>query len=359
METQESNKIFSDIDDLYVRYLEVSLKKDDVDFKEKYAVALKLARDKLIIAVCRLYFEFENKVDSNKNILPVTSKNINNDNYSDIVVIETINAMDTYTENGYSFSQYVCMKINQARGKERSKRIASSNNGGSPISEYEAQQIRRVMKKDKELLKFGIYDDNKRNEKLAKLLSTESHPMTVDSIIHFKQLGKSRTSSIEMNNSDGETYSVIDQDKNLTDKNFITPESDLLKKEFDIQINKLFLEIDNIYVEKYDIKESEILTISLLKSFQTQKDDFVKESNSLKDFYPDIYLLLSKYKCIDKTILNSFFEVPSYVLPTQHEIEEKYGLKEKYAGKLLQRFREAIAGNKNIEEYFFDYIKKR
>ena len=34
METQESNKIFSDIDNLYAKYLEVSLKKDDAAFKE-------------------------------------------------------------------------------------------------------------------------------------------------------------------------------------------------------------------------------------------------------------------------------------------------------------------------------------
>ena len=196
METQESNKIFSDIDNLYAKYLEVSLKKDDAAFKEKYAVALKSVRDKLIIAVCKLYFKFENKVGSSKNISPVTARNKNNDNYSDIVVIETINAMDTYTDNGYSFSQYVCMKINSAKGKEQSRKIASYNHGGSSISEYEAQQIRRVMKKDKELLKFGIYDENKRNEKLSRLLSTDSHPMSVESIVHFKQLGSCQTTGI-------------------------------------------------------------------------------------------------------------------------------------------------------------------
>ena len=120
--------------------------------------------------------------------------------------------MDTYTDNGYSFSQYVCMKINSAKGKEQSRKIASYNHGGSSISEYEAQQIRRVMKKDKELLKFGIYDENKRNEKLSRLLSTDSHPMSVESIVHFKQLGSCQTTDIEGKNSDGELYSVIDQE---------------------------------------------------------------------------------------------------------------------------------------------------
>ena len=325
METQESNKIFSDIDNLYAKYLEVSLKKDDAAFKEKYAVALKSVRDKLIIAVCKLYFKFENEVGSSKNISPVTARNKNNDNYSDIVVIETINAMDTYTDNGYSFSQYVCMKINSAKGKEQSRKIASYNHGGSSISEYEAQQIRRVMKKDKELLKFGIYDENKRNEKLSRLLSTDSHPMSVESIVHFKQLGSCQTTGIEGKNSDGELYSVIDQEKNLTEKHFVTPESEALRAEFKAQINKLFLEIDKIYSEKNDKRESEILTISLLKPFQIQKDEFNKNSNSLKTFNLDLYILLSQYGCIDKSILQSFFEDPDYILPTQSDIEKKYG----------------------------------
>ena len=359
METQESNKIFSDIDNLYAKYLEVSLKKDDAAFKEKYAVALKSVRDKLIIAVCKLYFKFENEVGSSKNISPVTARNKNNDNYSDIVVIETINAMDTYTDNGYSFSQYVCMKINSAKGKEQSRKIPSYNHGGSSISEYEAQQIRRVMKKDKELLKFGIYDENKRNEKLSRLLSTDSHPMSVEPIVHFKQLGSCQTTGIEGKNSDGELYSVIDQEKNLTEKHFVTPESEALRAEFKAQINKLFLEIDKIYSEKNDKRESEILTISLLKPFQIQKDEFNKNSNSLKTFNLDLYILLSQYGCIDKSILQSFFEDPDYILPTQSDIEKKYGLKDKYAGKLLQRFRESIAENGAVKDYFYDFIKKK
>lgn len=359
METQESNKIFSDIDNLYAKYLEVSLKKDDAAFKEKYAVALKSVRDKLIIAVCKLYFKFENKVGSSKNISPVTARNKNNDNYSDIVVIETINAMDTYTDNGYSFSQYVCMKINSAKGKEQSRKIASYNHGGSSISEYEAQQIRQVMKKDKELLKFGIYDENKRNEKLSRLLSTDFHPMSVESIVHFKQLGSCQTTGIEGKNSDGELYSVIDQEKNLTEKHFVTPESEALRAEFKAQINKLFLEIDKIYREKNDKRESEILTISLLKPFQIQKEEFNKNSNSLKTFNLDLYILLSQYGCIDKSILQSFFEDPDYILPTQSDIEKKYGLKDKYTGKLLQRFRESIAENGAVKDYFYDFIKKK
>lgn len=267
--------------------------------------------------------------------------------------------MDTYTDNGYSFSQYVCMKINSAKGKEQSRKIASYNHGGSSISEYEAQQIRRVMKKDKELLKFGIYDENKRNEKLSRLLSTDSHPMSVESIVHFKQLGSCQTTGIEGKNSDGELYSVIDQEKNLTEKHFVTPESEALRAEFKAQINKLFLEIDKIYREKNDKRESEILTISLLKPFQIQKEEFNKNSNSLKTFNLDLYILLSQYGCIDKSILQSFFEDPDYILPTQSDIEKKYRLKDKYTGKLLQRFRESIAENGAVKDYFYDFIKKK
>lgn len=364
MEKQEGNKIFSDIDKLYSEYYEVFLKKNDADFKEKYAIAYKSARDKLIIAVCKLYFKFEHKEGSCKNIPPVTKRNKNNDNYSDIVLLETVKAMDEYQDSdsrkkGYSFSNYVCMKINYAKGKEYSKNIASSNQGGSEISDYEAAQIRRVLKKDKELIKFGIYDENKRNEKIAMLLSTNSYAMTVEAVIRFKQLGTCQTTEIEVETSEGKTYSVIDSEKNRTEKNHITPESEYLKNEQSVYLEKLFCEIDDIYAKKNDVRESEIFTVALLKPFQVEKKNYVQENGSLQDFYPDIYAILAKYNCIDKAILRPFFEECDYCLPTQEEIEKKYGLNKKYAGTLLMRFRESFSGSKNIKEYFYDYLKKK
>jgi AAA15 family ATPase/GTPase len=213
--------------------------------------------------------------------------------------------------------------------------------------------------KDKELIKFGIYDENKRNEKIAMLLSTNSYAMTVEAVIRFKQLGTCQTTEIEVETSEGKTYSVIDSEKNLTEKNHITPESEYLKNEQSVYLEKLFCEIDDIYAKKNDVRESEIFTVALLKPFQVEKKNYVQENGSLQDFYPDIYAILAKYNCIDKAILRPFFEECDYCLPTQEEIEKKYGLNKKYAGTLLMRFRESFSGSKNIKEYFYDYLKKK
>ena len=359
MEQQDVEKTFSEINKLYDIYHDISLRKNEAGFLSNYSIAYKSAREKLIIAVCKLYFKFEYSEDSNDTIHVVTVKNKNNDNYSDVIIDATIKAMDSYEESGsrekgYLFSQFVCLKIKQAKGKEESEKIISLNHGGRTVSDYEAKMIRRVMKKDIELKKFGILDEDKRNEKISLLLTTDSHIVSVESVIRFKNLFKNQTISTEQKSSNGEEYSILDLEKNLNEKNYITPESEIIKSEFNSQINILLSEIDSM---KYDKRESEIFTIALLKSFQMEKEEYLNKFSSLDGFNLPIYSLLSHHKCIETIILDSFFNDPNYKLPTQNFIEKKYGLKDKYGGKLLQRFREAIAANKTVRDYFYDFIK--
>ena len=361
MKQQDVEKIFAEINKLYDEYHDISLRKNDTDFSFRYSAAYKSAREKLIISVCKLYFKFEYREDSNDKTHVVTVKNKNNDNYSDVILEATINAMDSYEESGGKekgilFSQFVCLKIKQTKGKEKSKTIISSNHGGRTVSDYESNMVRRVMKKDAELEKFGIFDENKRNEKIALLLSTDTHIISIESVIHFKKLSKNQTIGTEQASPHGDEYSILDIEKNLNEKNYITPESEMIKRELSCQLNILLSEIDSM---KYDTKESEIFTIALLKAFQLEKEEYIKKFGSLEKFNFSIYSLLSRHKCIESIILDSFFNDPNYKLPTQNDIENKYGLSEKYGGKLLQRFRETIAANKKVRDYFYDFIKEK
>lgn len=361
MKQQDAEKIFAEINKLYEQYHEVSLKKNDADFSSNYSVAYKSARDKLIIAVCKLYFKFEHSEGSNEKIQAVTVRNKNDDNYSDIVLETTIIAMDSYEESGSKekgcfFSQFVCLKINQAKGKEQSKKIISSNQGGRTVSDYESNMIRRVMKKDAELEKFGIFDENKRNEKIALLLTTDSHNVSVEMVIRFKQLAKNQTMRTEQESTNGDNYSVLDLEKNLQEKNFITPESEFLENELREQLPLLLNEMECIFNEKADKKVADLLAVSLLDCFEPMKKTYIQSGNQIKDFYPFVYELLSRYCCLEQSIVRRFFTEPDYSLPTQKDIIDKYGLGKSAASKILSRFREKLKHTENVEKYFSDFL---
>ena len=353
MQQEKYDGYFSKINELYSQYLEVVSKKETSDFNEKWKSAYKIIREKLIIAVCKVYFDFE--IKENTESPAVDKNNRYDDNYSDIVLEETINALESYENssskaNGYQFSYYVCTNIRQELGKARSKTFISVNHGGACISDYEAEMTRKVIKKDKELQKLGIKDENKRNQKLEVLLD-----IGIETVQKYKSLSKCQTSSTEQE-KDGKTYSVLDLESNLQEKNFITPESEFLKKELEEQLPILLDEMDEIFNKKADDKVSELLTVSLLDSFVSLKKAHIQDRNQMTDFYPFLFNMLSEYDCFNKEIIKNFFTDMDYILPTQKDITDKYGFDKSAASKILSRFRGKLKDNEKVKKYFSEFL---
>lgn len=342
---------FSKINELYSQYVDVASKKNDADFDKKWAYAYKTIREKIILAVCKVYFEYEIKKDSDKSNKTIIYQDINDDNYSDIVVEEIINALDSYEsssskEKGYQFSYFVCINIRQEIGKERSKAYVSVNHGGTEVSDYEATMTRRILKKDKELQKMGIYDEEKRNQKLAVLLD-----IGIETVQKYIALGKNQTTSTELE-KDGRTYSKLDLENNLQERNFITPESEYIVNEMKEQIPLMLNEMESIFLKKPDVKTAELLAISILEYFEPYRKNYIMSGYPLSGFCPILRELISKYSCIDSKITTSFFTDPDYVLPTRKDITDKYGLDKSAATQILTRFREKLKDKENIKKYF-------
>ena len=84
------------------------------------------------------------------------------------------------------------MKINNARGKAHSKKIASDNQGGSAITEYESSMIRKIKKAEKDFNKMR-YDDNQISKKIAILFNISENMVN-----KYKNLGQSNVGPTEI-----------------------------------------------------------------------------------------------------------------------------------------------------------------
>lgn len=351
---QNLERNFDKINELYSQYSELVLKQQDSDFQEKWKSAFEAIKDKIVIEVCRIYFKFENLGSKEA---PVTQENKNDDNYSDVVVEEILHSLSSYEESAvnkenFPFSIFVCTNVKRAVGKAKSKAIASSNQGGSEISDYEALMIRKIIKTDKQLKKFGLREESSRIKEIANLLN-----IGIDTAKKYLELGKCKTLVEEQESKSGEKYSVLDLEKNLTQRNFITPESELLSLELKEKLTELLQEMEKIYQKKKDSKLSEILAITILNPFKAEKTNFINNNFPLANFYFEIYNLLKEFKCIDRNILKSFFEIPDYVLPSYQKIADKYGIDKSAVNKILERFRGKLALNKKLSGYFEEFIK--
>ena len=357
MVQQDYGREFDKINELYAQYAELAAKQDADDFEKEWKNAYKTIREKLIISVCKIYFKFENTEGSCEKISPITNANKNDDNFSDVVVEEIINSMETYDvsvneKNSYPFSKFVCTNVSHARGKALSKKIASDNHGGSCISEYEASMIRKISKKDKDLERFGTFDESKRNIVISKMLE-----ISVDLVIKYKNLAKNNTTETDRTNSEGETFSVFDVEQNdQTEKQNITPETILIEN-FDRENFPIFMkEIDKIYSKKRDEKLSLILTVMFLKPYESRKSEHISFERALSEFYPEVFELLKDYDFISKDILNSFFEDISYELPSQQMIADKFNVDKSAITQIIKRFRKNLASNKKLLDAFEDFL---
>lgn len=355
MNQEKYDNYFSKINELYSQYVDIVSQKNKADFAIKWATAYRTIKEKIILTVCKVYFEFEIKKDSDESNKTIIYQDVYDDNYSDIIVEEIIKALDSYEsssskDNGYQFSYFVCTNIRQEIGKARSKNYISVNHGGAEVSDYEATMTRRILKKDKELQKMGIYDEEKRNQKLEVLLD-----IGIETIQKYKILGKCQTTSTELE-KDGKTYSVLDLENNLQERNFITPESEYILNEMKAQLPLLLNEMEAIFLKKPDEKTAELLAISILESFESARKIHITNGNLLSDFYPFICELISKYSCIDSKITTSFFSDPDYVLPTRKNITDKYGLDKSEATHILSRFRVKLRDQETVKKYFPDFI---
>lgn len=350
-----TNKIFLQINELYSKYHELTLKRSEVEFNQKYDSAYKAIREKIIIAICKIYFKFWEKDNPTYTLSDINTRNLYEDNYSDIIVEEITKSLDSYEnsiskKNGYNFSSYTCLNIKNAVGKARSKSYISVNHGGITVSDYEASMVRKVLKADKELQKLGFTNDDHRNRKLTKLLN-----IGIETVQKYKYLSKYQTRSIQKNNKDS-TFSILDLETNLCEEIYQNPESAFFLKEIKLQIPVLLNVMETIYTKKRDKKISELLAIMVLDNFSVLKKNHIQNGFKMDDFYPSLYKLFSKYTCFDSNIVRNFFLNPNYILPTQKDIADKYGIEKSAATKILIRFRNKLKENENVKNYFSDFI---
>ena len=121
VDKSEKNSNFDKINELYSQYLDLKKKTDSNDTNNKYFVAFKIIKEKLIIEIYNRYVNLDEKIiDIKGHDIP---KNIyaNEDNYSDIIVEEILYSLETYEtfvndKEKYAFSKYVCMRINNSKG---------------------------------------------------------------------------------------------------------------------------------------------------------------------------------------------------------------------------------------------------
>ena len=351
----EKNSSFDKINELYSQYLDLKKKTDSNDTNNKFFVAFKIIKEKLIIEIYNRYVNLDEKIiDKKGHDIP---KNIyaNEDNYSDIIVEEILYSLETYEtfvndKEKYAFSNYVCMRINNSKGKAHSKKISSDNQGGSSITEYEASMIRKIKKAENDFKKIG-YEENLISKKIALLFNIS------ENMVHkYQKMGQSNVVSTEITTKEGKKYSVFEMDETFLKENQNMTEKELFIKQRTEQVHLILSWLEEFYKKKSDKKISEILTVTVLKEFESERQVFIEDQN-LETFYSYWVNDLIKYNFMDNNILISFFQDPEYILPTQKMIENKYGLKEKYAGKILQRIREALLKTDIVKEFRNTWIE--
>ena len=128
-------------------------------------------------------------------------------------------------------------------------------------------------------------------------------------------------------NSEDE-YCIADKYIDSTEK--IDIEEGLSSKE---ELENRLSIINNLWLKQKDDSQivlSELITSDLLSDVQrNNKSEFLIE-------------LFSKYDCICKPMMNSFFNDVNYKLPTQQEIGIKYGITKSAASVKLKRFIEKL-----------------
>lgn len=145
--------IFDNINNLYSEYQFLYEKK--LDNYEQYYIAFETEKNNLFHAILKLY-----------------CKSDNSDNWDFIdIITETIDsALEKFPEylkknqdkkqNELTFSQYVCVKINNCLSKAKSIQIAENNTGGSKITEHEARMIRAIKKDFENLMNFNLTEED-------------------------------------------------------------------------------------------------------------------------------------------------------------------------------------------------------
>ena len=207
-----------------------------------------------------------------------------------------------------------------------------------------AKTMFKVMNEFKKTEKSNI-EDNQISKKIALLFN-----ITENMVHKYKKMGQSNVVPTEIITKEGEEYSVFENEETFLKENQNLIEKELFIKQRTEQIHLILARLEEFYKKKCDPKISEILTVTVLKEFESERQVFIEDQN-LEKFYSYWVNDLIKYNFIDKNILISFFQDPEYILPTQKMIENKYGLKEKYAGKILQRIRESLSKTEIVKEF--------
>ena len=320
--------IFDNINNLYSEYQFLYEKK--LDNYEQYYIAFETEKNNLFHAILKLY-----------------CKSDNSDSWDFIdIITETIDsALEKFPEylkknqdkkqNELTFSQYVCVKINNCLSKAKSIQIAENNTGGSKITEHEARMIRAIKKDFENLKSFNLTEED-----------------LIEEISLRQGIGKKTVRKylpLIRNN----TKSINDIFLEVT-SNSITPENELFVSEVQAGHSKLLpkvLEAMERQHNQNDKMESQVLTVHLLKNFKNDKKAALKNDLDFLKTHKEIYELFKNYHFIDKEILISFFEDINYSLKTDKSIEDENGMEKGSANHKWNRFIEKMKKENPELEY--------
>ncbi len=317
-----NKEVFDNINNLYSQY-HFLYEKQQENYVQ-YKVAFEREKNNLFLAVLKLYCQ---------------NNNSKNWDFVDSITEEIDAALEKFPEvlkknqdkkkKQLSFSQYVCVKINNRLGKEKSIQIAEKNNGGSHISEHEARMIRTIKN---EVEFFKNYDLTETE--LIKEISLR-RGIGEKTVRKYLKLTKCNRKLIDAENGSKPSY-------------LETPETEFLNnKEQNKKAELLSQVLDAMerFHDKSDKMETQVLTVHLLKEYKDEKKDAVAKECDFLITHKSVYELLKNYQFIDKEILVSFFEDMNYSLKTDKEIEDDNNMKKGAAKHKWDRFIEKMKKN--------------
>lgn len=294
------SEVFDNINNLYSKYQ--NLYEKQRENYAQYKIAFEEGKNNLFLAVLKLYCQTDNSknwdfIDKITEVIDTSLENFPGDQQKYL----------NQNNKTLSYSQYVCVKINNSLSEQKSIQIAEGNNGGSSISEHETRMIRTIKKEVEALKNYDLTE----NEMITEIALRQN--IGIKTVRKYMRLAKCNTKSICTENAKESSC-------------LITPEKEFLLNEEKRSNEKLLpriLDAMEKQHDKNDKMESQVLTVHLLKEYKEDKKESVKKGNDFKANYTTVYELLKNYEFIDKEILMLFFEDNNYSLKTDKEIEDE------------------------------------
>ena len=247
-----------------------------------------------------------------------------NKNYREfsVEVVETVREALKYFpnseafKNGAPFSKYLFFSLGNSINTSKEKDDFADTNGGFYISDDKYRRIKKVKKVCDDIRK--MYPDQDLQESFIIEKAEEILDMDEDEILECLKMSKATTTGGDLENDDGDKFSIFDTMLEGDDKNPL--ESALVAIE---QVESVLRTIQKVWEKKPDQMLSELLTVEILRANL--------DIDNMED-----------YTFLNKEIYNAYLADPERKLPEESEIAEKYGMTKSAASKKLYRIRESL-----------------